>query len=297
MKKIISAIICLSILALSIIPAYAAETTEPTGLDCTVLGTDRIANNTLVFYSYNINSNCMAFYHLENVDTGESQDIWFKDYIGHPHSINVGSYLYKPMIGVSLGSSGGMVGGGNFRFANVAAKYEKIRFKLSDYSSYFNANGTVTVNLFDYGEHNFNFTEQIVSSEATFSSALVFESGGAVTCAVPDKNGYVEIYVSKAIGRYVSFSTNFQEEYRGISGSWHSSSSGGKNRHTVPELITGNVDQNYSVNIDDVTKLQSYLAKRATLDTSSQRAADTNADKKINIDDVTALQMYLANRE
>ena len=296
MKKLISTITCASILALSVIPAYAAEASDSTGLNCTVLGTDRIANNTLVFYSYNIDSSCNVFYDLKNVTTGNTQRIWFKDYIGHPHSINVGTYRYEPMIGVTLGNTGGSGGGGTFHFTDVAAKYEKVRFKLSDYSAYFNADGTRTHNVRGYGDHNFNFTEQVVSSEAKFASALVFESGGAVTCAAPDKNGYVEVYISKAIGRDVNFSTEFRHYLTPASGGLTTGGGGGINRGNMSKLITGNVNQKGGVSVDDVTELQYYLAKRVNLDASAQRAADTNADKKINIDDVTALQMYLANR-
>ena len=260
------------------------------------MGTDRIEGGTLKFYSYNIDLNCKVFYHLENVDTGEKQRIWFKDYIGQPYSINVGSYTYDPMVGVSLGGTAGMSGGVKHQFTDVTAKYEKVRFKLGEYSSYFNSDGTKTMDIYDYGEHAYNFTEQVVSDEATFTSALVFESGGAVTCAAPDKDGYVEIYVSKAVGQQVYFATYFKNDFIGISGKHRTGGGGGTSQVSLSKLITGNVDQKGGVNIDDVTELQYYLAKRVNLDASAQRAADANDDSKINIDDVTALQAYLANK-
>ena len=57
----------------------------------------------------------------------------------------------------------------------------------------------------------------------------------------------------------------------------------------------GDVNLDGTVNIDDVTAIQKYLAELETLSEEQPALADTNGDGAIDISDATHLQMYLAD--
>ena len=56
----------------------------------------------------------------------------------------------------------------------------------------------------------------------------------------------------------------------------------------------GDVNLDGTVNIDDVTLIQKYIANMSEFDSEQLKAADVTGDNDISIDDVTAIQKYLA---
>lgn len=56
----------------------------------------------------------------------------------------------------------------------------------------------------------------------------------------------------------------------------------------------GDVDNNGTVNIDDVTLIQKYLASMVELDSTQLKAADVTGDGDVSIDDVTKIQKFIA---
>lgn len=56
----------------------------------------------------------------------------------------------------------------------------------------------------------------------------------------------------------------------------------------------GDVDNNGTVNIDDVTLIQKYLASMVELDSEQLKAADVTGDGDVSIDDVTKIQKFIA---
>lgn len=56
----------------------------------------------------------------------------------------------------------------------------------------------------------------------------------------------------------------------------------------------GDVNYDYSIDIDDVTLLQKYLANTIDLSKRSLYGGEVNGDGKLNIDDVTMIQKYCA---
>jgi C1A family cysteine protease len=59
-------------------------------------------------------------------------------------------------------------------------------------------------------------------------------------------------------------------------------------------ILMGDVDLDGSISINDVTKLQKYLAMITTLTSEQINVADFNGDNSVNICDATAIQRYLA---
>ena len=60
--------------------------------------------------------------------------------------------------------------------------------------------------------------------------------------------------------------------------------------------VTGDLNGDGKVTIEDATELQKYLAHRVEFSDSQKAAADTKGDGRISIDDVTAIQKFLAKR-
>lgn len=83
-------------------------------------------------------------------------------------------------------------GGGNtsgVTVSSVPTEYMKVRIKLSEISEKFNDDGT--------GSHDgqiFSFSTDTTDKTA----ALIFTSGAVVSAAIPDAQGYVDIYVEKS---------------------------------------------------------------------------------------------------
>jgi 2-polyprenyl-3-methyl-5-hydroxy-6-metoxy-1,4-benzoquinol methylase len=60
------------------------------------------------------------------------------------------------------------------------------------------------------------------------------------------------------------------------------------------KLTFGNINLDYSVNVNDASLLQQYLSGNAEFDSLQMYHADINRDGKINVQDVTALQNALS---
>lgn len=191
---------------------------------------------------------------------------------------------YSLMMGAgACGLSGNVYA--RYDFSETNTTYYKVKIKLSEFSNYFNADGTYTKN-----EVNYNFGKQVVDKNTIYSSLLVFRCGGMFTQCKPDKNGEVELYISNDMHNRVAFSTDFSYRTPTSSGG-----GGGINDKSVYKLYVGNVNNDEDRNVNDVTELQYNLAElKDSLDSLTTLLADTNKDGVVTVNDVTALQEYLA---
>ena len=64
--------------------------------------------------------------------------------------------------------------------------------------------------------------------------------------------------------------------------------------HELPYVLAGDVNGDRTVNINDVTAIQCYLAEIDSLSDEALLAADTDGDGELAIADASRLQMYLA---
>lgn len=298
MKKFISAVLCVAMLAFSVCSVSAAEKSDDsqTGITMSdvmniyqVKGTDTIENNRIKAYTYGVNidsTSGLVFYEHDsyyNSDkpigikvtpppTGQSNSNYL------PLSSSKGYVVYHLLQG----------GASNYVhdlcFNNTGGTYEKLRINLSKYSNYFASNGTHPESLADIN-HAYNFTDE----GNGFTSSLVIISGGAINFVAPDQNGMAEIYVSTNIGQETRFKTDFS--YRS---STISSGGGGTNGEVLTGLTMGDVNKDDDVYVSDATKLQKYLIGTETLDSLSLRNADVNRDGICNIVDATLIQKYVA---
>ena len=60
-------------------------------------------------------------------------------------------------------------------------------------------------------------------------------------------------------------------------------------------MILGDLDQNGTITINDVTILQQYLAEFIDFTVIERYIADFNQDGVIDVSDITDMQIYLAN--
>lgn len=286
MRKIIPFLIIIFIISmLGAIPASA--------LSYTRVSTETLKrSDTLVFYTYGVSENARSFVVLKNNNLDTQQTVNFKDSVKKPQEVQIiPAHTYEPLLGVSLAGSGGYGGGGKFVYSNIKGEYEVIRIKLSDYSDYFNSDGSHTVSVKEpYQTHNYTFEEEErLDNYDQFASTLCFESGGAFTSAVPDSKGEVEIHISKTLGVKTYFSTDFQYRIGSSSGG-----GGGVNHKSINTLTMGDVDANGTIDVKDATEIQKKLAKIISFDKAKTRRAEVNGDGKVNITDTTFLQKYLA---
>lgn len=284
-KKIVSFAVCCLVAVSSVAPASALSYTKVS--DETIKRTD-----TLKFYTYGVSETAKSYVILAN-DTQGNKKVNFKDCVNTPQELQIiPTFEYKPLLGVSLGSSGGYGGGTGFEYRNVKGDYEVIRIKLSDYSSYFNSDGTYTATVMEpYGTHKYTFQEEsMLANGDQFTSALCFESGGAFTCAVPNSKGEVEIHVSKQIGVRTYFSTDFRYRIGSTTGG-----GGGVNHRTIKELTKGDVNADWSIDIMDATEIQKALVGKVSLDKATKRRGEVNNDNSLDVLDAIYIQKYVVS--
>ena len=283
MKKIISIILCAVILTCATIFSTNAATVDDGSVGAhnfTTLDKITIGNGFARFYTYNFTSNNPKT-GIRMVDTTKNttQDIYFNDISGFKQvSVPWNSVIEHWSI-LNTGAGGTQYA----KYAKTGGTYEKIRIKISDYSSYFNSDGTHTKDGFNY-----NFSTQ-KSGDTTYSSALIIWNGGVFTAVTPNKDGYVEFYVSKNIGAVTRFFTEFQKKTLNSS-----SSGGGRNGAYLDYFTMGDPNFSGTVNINDVTAIQLYSAGEESFDNLQMRNADVNFDGKVDIDDATRIQKYIA---
>lgn len=275
MKKIISIALCA---VMAFISAFSVSATTETN-NFTVLGTINIPDDTVRLYTYGSGIDPTVRVKLKDLADSSVETFYFPEqgqveYIKLPST--AGYEMWTHIRGL-----GGLYSY-NINFNNTGGTYEKIRIKLSDFSSYFNEDGTHTSTLGDE-THTYNFTDE----GDGHSSYLIFVSGGAITFAVPDKNGMVEIYVSTALGERACYTTDFISD-PGIGG--------GIACAALKDLTIGEVIcKGGFVSIVDATLIQKYLVGSYEFDDTAKRNADVNHDGKINIVDSTEIQKYLVN--
>lgn len=286
MKKIIS--LFLSTVMLTSIATITANSASVgknnTGAhNYTVLGKTTINDAQVRFYKYNFtNSNPRTGIKMDDISMKISKEFYFNDITDDYKQINVsGGSVFEHWLILESGKAGTQ----SRRYDTTGGTYEKIRIKLSDYSDYFNSNGTHTKD-----GHDYNFTVQ-KSGDTDYASSLVFWSGGIFTAVTPDKNGYVEMYVCKDIEEDVRFFTNFCFDTPTTNGS-----GGGTNGGYLIGFTMGDTNFDGYVSVSDATKVQSYIAGKEEFDNLQKRNADVTGDGKININDATMIQKYLADK-
>lgn len=275
MKKVICIALCALMTVGSVLTANAAAGQNK---NFQVLGSSiKTQNNTAAIYTYNMSNSPRSGVKLKGSTTNNEYKYMFQDSISSPKVYAMPSTEAYNIYTVVGGSSGGSQ---YVDFRNAGGEYAKVRIKLSAISSMFNDDGTHTRR-----GHDYKFTYEDLGKGQYYDSVLFFQSGGVFTGVTPDQNGYAEIYVSTKVDERVRFYTDYNYCKGNTIGS-----GGGTNGYAVNQLTFGNINQDYFVNVNDVTALQQYLSGDIKLDSWQMFHADINRDSKRDVRDVTALQ-------
>ena len=281
MKKLLSSALCITIALIGTVSIFAAETQsdessvgkapDDSKFDYTILKTETLAPHYGRVF--------IAGEYVKTSDGVTVTDLATEEEIKYPIDSNSIIDVYMPGSGEYECGLEFMKNGIGHIFDTTGGTYELMKVKLSDFDSYFNEDGTMTAAI-DGVTHNYTFKK-----ENGFYSSLPFFSGNTMTAAAPDKDGYAYIYVSTKLGEETIYWANFSME----------GSNTGTGRYcTFTDLMIGNVDKKYTVEINDATVVQKYLSDINSLDRLSLRNADANQDGKIDVDDVTLIQKYVA---
>lgn len=293
LKKLTAFIITAATLATC---SFAAAPVQASATDPTIkhVGKSTQKNGDLVIYSYNVPSDTGAALNVTDSKNNETT-YKMKDFFNHPQVFSLGRDEFKTTTWISV--SGGSGGGGSapsINLKNSGGKYECVKIKLSDFSNYFNTNGSHTQSVSDIGKHKYIFREEAPDANNNiFSSVLYIYSGGAVNHVVPDKDGMVQVYLSTKPGEPVMFTTSFHYVIR-QDGRYATGGGGGTSGITLPYLSIGDCDGSGYMNVGDVTTIQKYTAKILDFNKAQLRCGDLNGDGTVNIMDATYLQMELA---
>ena len=138
-----------------------------------------------------------------------------------------------------------------------------------------------------YSLHDMN----VIALEADGNKLTLRTQSGMVKTTPPycQLDGYVEFYVSTKVNHSVNYFTEY-----GLDVGLTSGGGGGTNGREIYKLTFGNINLDYSVNVNDASLLQQYLSGNAEFDSLQMYHADINRDGKINVQEVTALQTAAA---
>lgn len=285
LKKIIStALVLISITASAL--SYSGVFALSQNSDIRLVGKYTLSgsqNIGLATYNAKDEGKCAE---LVGNDTGRKYRLSFSDAIGKVSKLVVPkSEAYSRRVGTATMTAGDKRC--SYSYSDTNTTYYRIRIKLCDlfpyYYRFFNADGTMT-----QSNHDFKFKRE-QTSEGTYDSVLVIASGGMFTQCVPDENGEVEFYISSDINHEPKIYTAYE---------WKTADSSGMDSFnldlTLSKVSMGNVNNDYSVDINDVTSMQYRLAElTAEFGEVSALLADVDGNGTLTINDVTALQNYL----
>ena len=287
MKKFVCLILCAMLTAGAAVTANAKTVKPHKGVEI-YNSAKNIGNNTLLVSAYNIPSDYTNGVLFTGGDTQKNYSVKFADCIGGDKTLFMPSTEKYARYFVS--------GSGNlhayYTFDDKGGRYVKAKINLHEVDpNYFNKDGSHTENFSSVGNHDYKFKYEDLKEGRYFNSALYFQSGGAVTGVVPDKDGCVEIYLSTKINERTDYCTTYSYRTKNAVGG-----GGGTTGSGVSILRFGNIDLYSTVDVNDVTLLQQYISGEAELDSLQYYYADINFDGKRDVRDVTTLQRAIAKR-
>ena len=284
MKKFVCLVLCAVLTAGAAVTANAKTVKPHKGVEI-YNSAKNIGNNTLLVSAYNIPSDYTNGVLFKGGDTQKNYSMKFADCIDGDKTLFMPSTEKYARYFAS--------GSGNlhayYTFDNKGGRYVKAKINLHELApNYFNKDGSHTMEYSNIGSHDYKFKYEKADDGGYYDSALYFQSGGAVTGVVPDKDGCVEIYLSTKINEPTQYCTTFSYRISYVLGG-----GGGTSGSNIYILRFGNIDLQGTVDVNDATLLQRYLAGDAEFDKLQMFYSDINRDGKTNVKDVTDLQQAI----
>lgn len=267
MNKLISAVLSV-IMAISALSAASVTANAAESRTFEAIGDEvQVSENTVLKYAYNIPTDYVYKVRFKDTDTLESLDITFDDCTSSAATVTGLDGVYTRLLQARYSGSGNAYS--TYSFSETDGKYVKVKIKLSDFSSYFNEDGTV-----DIKDHNYNFG----ADEDGYYSGLVIASGAAYTAVTPDEKGEAEFYISAQIGTITWFLTHFNV---------------GNGTIDKLDIKMGDVNDDFSVDITDVTDVMKNIAGIDKFDSLQRFLSDVNLDGIADVKDATEIQRWI----
>ncbi len=285
MKKLLCIVIAIVLIAKSVFCAgargYAYSNPDFQYLDETLT----IKDNQVYICADGITENyCWGVYlKTEDGNSGKTDVYLGKDCLSKPQILSVDSDIaYSVWEKGNLGSSGSAI---HYKFNTTGGTYKKVRYKLSNIDR-FNEDGSYTDRGIDY-----YFAEDQHIDGGTYSGSMIVVSGGIISIVAPDKDGYIEFYITTDIGVIAVLHIAFDYKYENVSGIC------GGFGVEIGDFTKGITNDDIEIRIAHATLIQRYLAKQHEFVGLENYRADVNCDGKIDIFDATLIQLYLAKVE
>lgn len=288
MKKLISAITSTALILTAVSMGSVSAATAPEEKDYKIIDSIEIPANQIKVFSFNYNNdfNCGVGFKeagKEADDYATGNTAFFKNStFTQPQTISLtpDTEYTRWFIGTGDVSDKNQL----YSYDKTGGTYEHIRMKATDIQNFPKNLGFTEGTKFTFINKEYDLAKPVKENDIYRVANLSIISGAAVTGFIPDKNGYIDFYISTKLGD----ETHLVGEYRNES-EWLTPKA-----DILRGLSIGDVNSNGRINIDDATALQSYIAELSELDSLSKRAADVDRDGKIEVNDVTMLQKYLA---
>lgn len=297
LKRILTLCIAILMVVMSTVCAFATDVSDRAQTEPDIEFLDDkyiLANNNIYFTTYNISKNNNWGVQLRYNDDKDRITVMAKDCIDAPQKLKVEKGIVYSLF---IYSKDGAGGGSGYSCDTTGGVHKKVRVKLSDVSTYFNEDGSHTSTAINFdGGHTYYFGDDEYVDKNMFSSGLFILSGGCISFVAPDKDGYVEFYVSTDIDKGPIFFTDFTHKIHKDDGIW-SGSGGGINGGNIKYLTMGAVKGSSYVSVTDATEIQRYISKLTDLDRLQKYRADVDLDGRIDVLDATKIQRYLAKLE
>lgn len=245
-----------------------------------------LADGQLGATAFNLDSNDSVYAEFRK-EKGGLTKIDFVPLVNKVKTYNFSKTDKYNVMYLTNGGGGGSSSYRNLFRTDLSGKYVKVRVKLHDLDpKTFSEKGTTKRDSYN-GKWEFNYKTQR-SGKVTYYSYLIIESGGFMTACAPNKDGYVEFYLSRKLGHDTVYATSYGYETDTASGG-----GGGTTGTYIDKLTMGNANGDWWVNIMDVTEIQKYILGAAALDDFGIYVSDVNNDGVINILDATLVQKYI----
>jgi len=252
-------------------------------------------------YSYSISSN--TYISLENWDTFYGTTLTLPDSLANRYFNNISNWAFenrKDIKGLDL---------------SQAAHLQRIGYETFINCSEISTDLVLPESVNQLNERSFSGCSSIKSISILGNVTVIptecfYNNSSAKSLVLPDS---LKVIQSWAFGNCTSLeyaeipksvtsiaASSFQNDPNLKLGVWYDSY--GYNyakSKSIPFVLLddvklGDASGDGSVNINDVTKIQRYLAELETLEGIYLHAADANQDGTVDIADATALQMYIA---
>ena len=267
-------------------------------------------------------NNRASYLQLSPYESGQKCDLkgyyYLSDHAGEKKSFKADTGKYE------VWASGGHINGEHCEVYNKSVKYTKIKMKFTDAFPGLTSNDLKITKTGSYDGENYTLVYDLRGDQSKCAFTGLYYSGSVISAPIPDKNGYVEFWVSNETLE-TKMEYDFKWSYTLSSGRTVLGGGGGSVKDAkLPKSIEDlnfvfeypqkgyclyNVKPgNYTIYIDDkgdrrdytlstdklkVTNTKDIQRFTVTVDKKPLKLGDVNRDGKINVTDIVVIAAHI----